>query len=115
MMLEIKLADICMFEEIYEVLKGFKNPRINMDDWKNLLTYHWRTPDENPGFVLLDDGRVVGYIGTIFSKRHVNGKIEKNCNLTSWIVKDKYRKESLKLLLHILKLKNIVCNPHEKI
>ena len=63
---------------------------------------------DNPqrGFALYADGKAVGFIGTIFSKRRIAGRVEPVCSLSSWIMLPDYRSEVLKLLMPILKLRD---------
>lgn len=89
-----------------DILEEFKNPTITRENFRLLLTHPFKSDQDIKGYVLLDDDRVVGFIGTILSKRMINGKEESFCNLTSWIVKDKYRSHAFILLSKVLKLKN---------
>src|SRR5262249_59670752 len=64
------------------------------------------------GYALYAEGRAVGFIGTIFSKRNIAGRVEPVCSLSSWIMLPDYRSEVLKLLMPILKLRDhSILNP----
>ena len=54
---------------------------------------------------MTDGGRAVGFIGLLFSRRFIGQREEKFCNLTSWIVEEKWRTKSLSLLFPIFSLK----------
>lgn len=105
-MLVVEKAVASDFEEVYPLLLGFNQPSISKDTWKNLFVNHWQCEEDGFGFVLRDDGKIVGYIGLILSKRLISGKEYKFCDMTSWIVKEEYRKESLRLLGPTLALKD---------
>lgn len=91
------------FDRIYPQLSGFGGTR---EGWRKLFIPWWKSPEEFCGYMLLKDGEVKGYLGLIFSTRILNGRVEKFCNLTSWIVSDDARSKSLAMLLEVLKLKD---------
>ncbi len=95
-----------MFEEIHQLLLDFNNSDITKDDWRNLFSHSWKGDDDQYGYVLVDGGKIVGFLGTIFSEREVDGTIRRFCNATSWIVKPEYRNESALLVLAFLRTRN---------
>jgi hypothetical protein len=92
---------------LYDVFSLFHNMKINIDETKcmNLFQHEW-TDEDYCGYALFDSFKIVGFLGMIFSKRTINNKTERFCNLTTWIVREEYRDQSLSLLLPITKLKN---------
>ena len=94
------------FDLVYPLLSGFGEAPIAKEQWKKIFVPPWKTPEDFCGYLLLRDGEVKGYLGLVFSERMLNGQAEKFCNLTSWIVQEDSRSESLKLLLEVLKLKD---------
>jgi hypothetical protein len=93
------------FDRIYPRLQAFGGP-LTREDWRKIFVPPWKSPEDFCGYVLLRDGEVKGYLGLIFSSRVIGGRIEKFCNLTSWIVSDDARSKSLPMLLEVLKLKD---------
>jgi len=93
------------FERVYPLLLAFNIPRITREDWRRLFINIWKSQEASCGYLLAVDGEVNGFLGLLFSTRTLNGKLEKFCNMTSWIVRDQYRHQSLRLLLEALKLK----------
>jgi hypothetical protein len=93
------------FEKVYPLFQEFNNSRSTKEDWRQLFINHWDTQEDYFGFLLIDRDKVVGFLGLIFSNRLINNKIEKFCNLTTWIVKKEYRSESLLLFFPLLELK----------
>ena len=71
--------------EIFEILK------INFDESQPI------------GYILMKDKNIVGFLGTIFSKRPIKEKIIDHCYLHSWIVLERHRLEAFKLILPIIK------------
>ena len=82
--------------EIFEILK------INFDE------------DQPFGYILMKDKNVVGFLGTIFSKRPIKEKIIDHCYLHSWVVFERYRLAAFKLILPIIK-KNIFISTYSPI
>jgi hypothetical protein len=94
------------FERVYPLLLDFNISRLTKDDWRRIFARNWNSPEDFCGFLLLKDREVKGYLGLLFSRRTINGRVEKFCNMTSWIVKDDCRSQSLRLLAELLKLKD---------
>lgn len=83
---------------ICEFLNTHMDPSVSRERFRNLFTYPWMPDKPNLGFVLEDDGRLVGFLSTIYGDREVNGRTERFCNLSSWFVLPEYRNQSLSLL-----------------
>ncbi|MBL8956629.1 MAG: hypothetical protein JNK82_37990 [Myxococcaceae bacterium] len=98
--MEIKRATPDMFEAIHEVLKEFGGP-LTRDDWRRLVDYQFSDQDYR-GWVSIDRGEVVGFLGAVFSRRGA----ERFCGLTSWITKKSHRKANLHILMPMLELKD---------
>ena len=112
-MTHVEEATVEMFDDIYPLLQELNNDGMTRDRWKRMFEYSWKSQIGN---VLVDRDRIVGFIGTLFSRRIIDGREAALCNLSSWIVKDEYRSESLRLLLPLLKRKdhtftNLTLNP----
>jgi hypothetical protein len=95
-----------MFEDIYPLLQDFNNPDLTIEKWRRIFDYRWKSDDTHIGNVLIEKGKIVGFLGTLFSSRSIGGRNVRMCNLTSWIVKDGYRSESLRLVMPLLKLRD---------
>ncbi|MFE6162208.1 hypothetical protein ACFQ7F_25225 [Streptomyces sp. NPDC056486] len=65
----------------------------------------WGGDEGYYGYVMEDDDEVVGFLGTLFTEREVDGELRKFCEIHSWYVKEAYRKESMKLFLPIMSLR----------
>jgi hypothetical protein len=105
-MFTIRKAVSADFEQVYPLLHGFGDSPIAKEHWQKIFVTPWRTSEDFCGYLLLRDGEVKGYLGLIFSERMLGDNIEKFCNLTSWIVVEDSRNQSLKMLLEVLKLKD---------
>ena len=96
--MEIRRATPDMFEAIHDVLKEFGSP-LTRDDWKRLVDYPFNAQDYC-GWVSIDRGEIVGFLGAIFSQRGGS----RFCGLTSWITKKTHRKANLHILMPMLEL-----------
>jgi hypothetical protein len=93
------------FESVYPLLKSL-DPSIDKATWARFFKPHWPTEEDYVGYLLEEGGKVVGFLGLLFSTRVINGNREKFCNMTTWDVKEEYRKHSLSLLYPVLGLKD---------
>lgn len=101
---KIEKVTVDDFEPVYPLLLDFNNPGVSKTGWKNLFVDHWNSQEKYYGYKLVDGSHVVGYVGYIFSRKQINGKWEKFCNMSSWIVKKEYRYYSIELLYPLKEL-----------
>lgn len=100
--MEIRRVGVDGFEEIFPLLADFNNPHMSKDDWRQMLfTYPWQSESRH-GFGYYADGKVVGFMGAIFSTRQVGGRPERFCNLSTWIVKKEFRGTSILLTRRLM-------------
>jgi hypothetical protein len=69
------------------------------EEWARAFLQDWGIEKPNNGFLLRDDGQIVGGIGAIYAERLIRGKPERFCNITSWCVLDRYRAQSMRLAI----------------
>jgi RimJ/RimL family protein N-acetyltransferase len=100
------------FEETYPLFVKLNNSHFSKDDWRQLFVDHWKSNEGYVGYVLEDRKCIVGFLGLVFSYRILNGKKEKFCNLTSWVVDENFRNQSVFLILPILKLTDYTLTIH---
>jgi hypothetical protein len=105
-MAEIKKAFAEDFERVYPLIQEFDNPDLTREDWRQLFTRRWNSPEDHFGYLIEEGDKVVGFLGTIFSTRMINNKPYRFCNLSTWMVKKEFRGMSLSLLFEPLKLEN---------
>lgn len=67
------------------------NARIPAEQWRRLLDYPWRPDGVERGWLVADRGRIVGFMGTIYSDRPVGGRMARFCDLSSWYLLADYR------------------------
>ena len=95
------------FEHVYPLFSGFHEPRPSKEEFQQLFVPRWGSDESYVGFILEENGESVGYLGTLFSVREINGRMEKFCNLYTWIIKEEYRTEGLRLLFQVLRMKDV--------
>lgn len=95
----VRQADI---ERICDLLHR-EWPRVGAQDWRRLFDYGWLEAKPTLGFVLTRGDDVVGFIGTVYAHRRINGRAGLVCNLTSWCVLPKYRRWSVGLFMAALR------------
>ena len=105
-MVSIKKVDASTFSKVYPLLQEFEEPSPDESGWRGIFEYQWEGADSCRGYGLFDKDEVVGFIGLIFSTRVIDGRAERFCNITSWIVRQPYRGHSLFLVRPLLKLQD---------
>src|SRR5262245_50374537 len=103
-MATVEKATPAMFDDIYPLLLELDKTH-SIEKWRTIFDYQWESGEGYVGYTLVDGRKVVGFNGALFSRRIIGGREVKFCNLTSWIVKEQYRTESLRLVFPILNLK----------
>jgi hypothetical protein len=90
------LPEFCRF--LTEHLSAERSP----EAWARAFQQDWYPGKPNNGFLLRQDGRIVGGIGAIYAERVVRGRPERFCNITSWCVLDAYRTQSGRLAMAVV-------------
>jgi hypothetical protein len=87
---------------VAQFLHANLNSRVSADAWASAMDVPWKVDAPNHGFMLLDDGAVVGAYLAFYSERVVDGRPERFCNLGAWCVLPDRRFHSVKLLKALL-------------
>src|SRR5262245_12458823 len=103
-MMVVEKGTPAMFDDVYPLLSELDGS-YSREKWREIFDYQWGSDERHVGYALVDDRKVVGFNGAIFSRRIIDGREARFCNLTSWTVKEQYRTESLRLVFPFLKLK----------
>ncbi|MBF0295856.1 MAG: hypothetical protein HQL96_11755 [Magnetococcales bacterium] len=67
------------------------NRTISPQAWQLAYSQPWLADAPNHGFMLVDQGRVVGVFMAIYSAQTIRGATERFCNQNSWVVLEPYR------------------------
>ena len=73
----------------------------SVEEWTKAFRQDWCPNKPNNGFVIRDEGRIVGGIGAIYAERTVRGRTERFCNITSWCVLEAFRTQSMRLAMAV--------------
>jgi hypothetical protein len=78
-------------------------------DWEGLFRYRWKRKEYPYGYAAMDGDKMVGFIGTIYSERVIQGKKVPYCNMSTWVVDANYRSRLLGLFIleRIFKMKDV--------
>ena len=114
-MITVKKATVKDADKLLPLLLELDSKNQTQEEWQSLFKFQWKNNQNYCGYVMYDGGKAVGFLGLLFSRRVVNDKPNKFCNITSWIVRKEYRRQSLHLLLPVLELDNhtitvLTCN-----
>jgi len=86
-----------------EFLHANLNPSHPADVWAEAFRQNWGVAKPNNGFLIRNDaGQIVGGIGAIYAAYPVRGQLEQFCNITSWMVLDAYRTQSMRLAMAVI-------------
>ncbi|NJD21022.1 MAG: hypothetical protein FIA95_17270 [Gemmatimonadetes bacterium] len=92
-----------MFQEVHDSLLVRLDPRRPVEEWRRLFEPGWSRPEEHVGRALYDGSRMVGFVGLLFAECMLRGRMERLCNVHSWIVLDEYRGDAMYLVLALRK------------
>jgi len=94
--------DVADLDRVGVFLHANLNERISAAEWQRYARTPWNVEAPNNGFMLVDEGTIVGVYLAFYSSRMVQGRIERFCNLAAWCVLPRYRLYSLQLLRALL-------------
>lgn len=94
------------FDRVIPLLTTHLDPSLDRATWRRIFDYRWQGSQDSCGSILVDEDRVVGFLGLIFSERMVNGRTVPFCNITSLVVEPEYRSTTLFLLNPVRRLKD---------
>jgi len=90
-------------QAVAEFLHRDMGSAVSTADWYRAMTPTWDLEQPNHGYMLRDNGRVVGACLALYSERVIDGRPRRICNLGTWCVADEYRAAGLRLLRSLLR------------
>ncbi|OSM08442.1 hypothetical protein MAIT1_04649 [Magnetofaba australis IT-1] len=94
---DFDLSDAC------DYIRAKQLPQLGNAACIAAFRHHWDPEKPNNGFMLQTEaGRIVGLFGALYARRIINGQERRICNVTTWVVDDAYRPQSLGLLQAII-------------
>ncbi len=104
-MVQIRPARIEDAEAVCRFLAANMGRGLSEERYRALFHYPWLRDKPNSGYLLTDEGRVVGFLGAVYADRDIDGVRTRFCNMSSWCVLPGYRNHSIQLLAALLKEK----------
>jgi hypothetical protein len=104
-MIRVEKVDCANFRAINDLLTDIWGIG-SENKGRKIFEYQWERDENHCGLILMDGDKTVGFLGMIFSRRRINDKVEKFCNLTSWFVRQEYRGRAIALLFPLFGMKN---------
>jgi hypothetical protein len=71
-------------DAVVTLLHEQMSSRISPARWQRLFDYPWLADKPDRGVVLLERGRVAGYLAVIYAHRRLGGRTVRTANLSSW-------------------------------
>lgn len=88
--------------EFADFLHQHLNAAMDVAQWQRALQPGWPGGGDNHGYLLRDNGQIVGGIGALYAERPIGGRRERVCNITSWCVLDSHRQHSMRLAMTVV-------------
>jgi hypothetical protein len=104
-LIRVEKVDCANFKDIDEILTDIWGTG-GEEKGRKIFEYQWERDETHCGLILRDGNRTVGFLGMIFSRRRINEKVEKFCNLTSWYVHKAYRSRAISMILPLHGMKD---------
>jgi len=79
-MIRVEKVDCTNFKGIQDILTDIWAVG-SEEKGRKIFDYRWQRDETQCGLILVDGDRTVGFLGMIFSRRQINDKAEKFCNL----------------------------------
>ncbi|WP_102961383.1 GNAT family N-acetyltransferase [Mangrovicella endophytica] len=76
---------------VVDLLHTHMNPKIPPERWRRILDYPWRPEGVERGWLVEADGRIVGFMATIYSDRLTPSGWRRFCDLGSWYLLREHR------------------------
>jgi hypothetical protein len=88
--------------EVARFLQQHMNTRVPVEQWAAAMTAPWQFEPPNHGVLLRHHHELVGAYLALYSKRVINGRDERFCNLAAWCVLEAHRSSSFRMLRALL-------------
>jgi RimJ/RimL family protein N-acetyltransferase len=86
-------------DTVATLLHDQMSSRISLARWRRLFDYPWLADKPDCGVVVLEQGRVVGYLAVIYADRRLRGRTLRTANLSSWYLVRSLRGQGIGLAM----------------
>jgi hypothetical protein len=100
---EVKPVTDADIRKVAEFLHLEMSSAVSAADWQRAMTPPWDFEQPNHGYLLRENGRVVGAYLALYSERMIDGRPRRICNLGAWCVADEHRATGLRMLRSLLR------------
>jgi hypothetical protein len=100
---EVKPITDADIQAVAEFLRNDMGSGVSAADWQRAMTPPWDVEQPNHGYLMRENGRVVGAYLALYSERMIDGRPRRICNLGTWCVADKHRATGLRLQRSLLR------------
>jgi hypothetical protein len=100
---EVKPITDADIQAVGEFLHRDMGSGVSAADWHRAMTPPWDVEQPNHGYLLRENGRVVGACLALYSERMIDGRPRRICNLGVWCVTDEHRATGLRLVRSLLR------------
>src|ERR1044071_1303419 len=100
---EVKPITDADIRAVAEFLRNDMRSGVPAADWQRAMTPPWDVEQPNHGYLMRENGRVVGAYLALYSERMIDGLPRRICNLGTWCVKDEHRASGLRLQRSLLR------------
>lgn len=86
-------------DAVVALLHERMSSRISAARWRRLFDYPWLADKPDRGVVVLERGRVAGYLAVIYADRRLGGRTVRTANLSSWYLVKSLRGQEIGLAM----------------
>jgi RimJ/RimL family protein N-acetyltransferase len=86
-------------DAVVTLLHERMSSRIGLARWRRLFDYPWLADKPDCGVVVLEQGRVAGYLAVIYADRRLGGRTVRTANLSSWYLVRQLRGQGVGLAM----------------
>jgi RimJ/RimL family protein N-acetyltransferase len=86
-------------DAVVTLLHERMSSRIGLARWRRLFDYPWLVDKPDCGVVVLEQGRVAGYLAVIYADRRLGGRTVRTANLSSWYLVRQLRGQGVGLAM----------------
>jgi GNAT superfamily N-acetyltransferase len=97
--IELRSAGPGDADAVCALLHDQMSGRISRERWRRLFDYPWLADKPDCGVVVLERGRVAGYLGVVYADRRLRGRSFRTGNLSSWYIVRSLRGQGLGLAM----------------
>jgi predicted N-acetyltransferase YhbS len=90
-------------DSVVALLRAEFLSNLTVEHVTQLVLHDWPLERPNYGYMMVDNGRIVGCILAVYSEREIKGRAEWFCNLGTWYVEPAFRAYGIALTLEFRK------------